>query len=57
MKILIVDDEMDVEMLFRQKFRQEVKSSKIELVFCIFRPGSLGIAGKRKSAKCDVRIF
>jgi CheY-like chemotaxis protein len=33
MKILIVDDEMDVEMLFRQKFRQEVKSSKIELVF------------------------
>jgi CheY-like chemotaxis protein len=33
MKILIVDDELDVEMLFRQKFRQEVKSSKIELVF------------------------
>jgi two-component system, response regulator, stage 0 sporulation protein F len=33
MKILIVDDEKDVEMLFRQKFRQEIKSREIELVF------------------------
>lgn len=33
MKILIVDDERDVEMLFRQKFRKEVKSSELELLF------------------------
>jgi CheY-like chemotaxis protein len=33
MKILIVDDEKDVEMLFRQKFRKEIKSGQIELVF------------------------
>jgi len=33
MKILIVDDEKDVEMLFRQKFRKEIKAGKIELVF------------------------
>ncbi len=33
MKILIVDDERDVEMLFRQKFRKEVKSNDLELMF------------------------
>ena len=33
MKILIVDDEKDVEMLFRQKFRKEIKSGEIDLVF------------------------
>lgn len=33
MKILIVDDERDVEMLFRQKFRKEVKSGLLELAF------------------------
>jgi len=33
MKILIVDDEKDVEMLFRQKFRKEIKNKEIEMVF------------------------
>lgn len=33
MKILIVDDEKDVEMLFRQKFRKEIKQEDLELVF------------------------
>ncbi|CAN5354589.1 response regulator [soil metagenome] len=33
MKILIVDDEKDVEMLFRQKFRKEIKNEYLELVF------------------------
>lgn len=33
MKILIVDDERDVEILFLQKFRKEIKSGKLELVF------------------------
>ncbi len=33
MKILIVDDEKDVEMLFRQKFRKEVKYNQLELIF------------------------
>ena len=33
MKILIVDDEKDVEMLFRQKFRKEVKNNSLELLF------------------------
>lgn len=33
MKVLIVDDEKDVEMLFRQKFRKETKQNDLELVF------------------------
>ncbi len=33
MKILIVDDEKDVELLFRQKFRKELKSGKITFEF------------------------
>jgi CheY-like chemotaxis protein len=33
MKFLVVDDERDVEMLFRQKFRKEIRSGLIELKF------------------------
>lgn len=33
MKFLVVDDEHDVEMLFRQKFRKEIRSGLIELDF------------------------
>lgn len=33
MNILIVDDEKDVEILFRQKFRKEIRSGTIALSF------------------------
>ncbi|MFO7844977.1 MAG: response regulator [Balneolaceae bacterium] len=33
MKLLVVDDEQDVEMLFLQKFRKEIRNGSIELVF------------------------
>jgi CheY-like chemotaxis protein len=33
MKFLIVDDERDVEMLFRQKLRKEIRSGTVELEF------------------------
>jgi CheY-like chemotaxis protein len=32
-KILIVDDESDVELLFKSKFRKQIKEGKIELFF------------------------
>lgn len=32
-KFLVVDDERDVEMLFRQKFRKEIRKGLIELEF------------------------
>ena len=33
MKILVVDDEQDVQFLFEQKFREEIKSGEINFVF------------------------
>ena len=33
MKIMVVDDERDVELLFRQQFRREVRDGKVELCY------------------------
>ena len=33
MKILVVDDERDVQILFEQRFRKEIKSGEMEFVF------------------------
>lgn len=33
MKILVVDDEQDVQMLFEQRFRKEIRSSEMQFVF------------------------
>lgn len=33
MKIMVVDDEEDVQLLFRQKFRKEIKKGQIEFQF------------------------
>lgn len=33
LKILVVDDERDVELLFKQRFRREIRSGEIELLF------------------------
>lgn len=43
MKILIVDDEKDVETLFRQKFRKEVKNEGLELTFAFSGREALNI--------------
>lgn len=32
-KILVVDDEHDVEILFKQQFRREIRSGELELTF------------------------
>ncbi|HLE31782.1 MAG TPA: response regulator [Bacteroidota bacterium] len=33
MKVMIVDDEKDIEVLFRQRFRKEVKEGRVELCY------------------------
>ncbi len=33
MKILVVDDERDVQLLFQQRFRKEIKSGNLDFVF------------------------
>ena len=34
MKVLVVDDEVDVKMLFEQRFRKEIRQNLIEFAFC-----------------------
>ncbi|PRY84770.1 response regulator [Mongoliibacter ruber] len=43
MKFLVVDDEKDVEMLFRQKFRKEIRSGAVELEFAFSGQEALDI--------------
>jgi two-component system, response regulator, stage 0 sporulation protein F len=43
MKFLVVDDEKDVEMLFLQKFRKEIRSGAIEMVFAFSGREALNI--------------
>jgi len=33
MKILVVDDEKDIQILFEQRFRKEIRSHQVEFVF------------------------
>jgi CheY-like chemotaxis protein len=33
LKVLVVDDEHDVELLFRQRFRREIRRGEMELIF------------------------
>ncbi len=33
MKILVVDDEKDIQPLFEQKFRKEIRDKKVEFIF------------------------
>jgi two-component system, response regulator, stage 0 sporulation protein F len=48
MKFLVVDDEKDVEMLFRQKFRKELRSGLIELEFALSGQEALDMLRSRK---------
>ena len=34
-KIMVVDDEADIELLFRQRFRREIKASKTQFHFAL----------------------
>jgi CheY-like chemotaxis protein len=35
MKLLVVDDESDVQFLFQQKFRKEIKAGEIQILFAL----------------------
>jgi len=48
MKFLVVDDEKDVEMLFRQKFRKELRMGLVELEFALSGLEALDILRNHK---------
>jgi CheY-like chemotaxis protein len=48
--VLVVDDEADVELLFRQQFRRELKAGRFDMEFAQSAPAALqciGNAGQR----------
>lgn len=49
MKILIVDDEQDVEIMFLQKFRREIKSKLLEVEFAFSGQQALDLLGESGS--------
>ncbi len=48
MKILVVDDEQDVKILFEQRFRKEIKNGEIEFVFAFSGEEALIYLGQHK---------
>ncbi len=56
MRILVVDDEKDVEILFRQKFRKEVRNKSLDLVFAFSGQEALDMLEKSDPPKV-VYIF
>ncbi len=51
--ILVVDDESDVETLFRQHFRREIRQGQFELEFALSAPAAL----ERIAARGDRRLI
>lgn len=45
MKILVVDDEQDVKLLFQQRFRKEIKSGTLNFVFAYSGEDALKVMG------------
>lgn len=41
LKILIVDDEQDVEIMFKQQFRKQIKAGEVELHFAFSAPDAI----------------
>lgn len=52
MKILVVDDEKDVEPLFRMRFRRELRNGEIELIFAF--SGEEALQQLEQHGKTDV---
>ena len=49
MKVLVVDDERDVEFLFRQKFRKEIRQGLIDLAFAFSAEEALHYLGDERA--------
>lgn len=48
MKILVVDDEHDVKILFEQRFRKELKEKRVEFAFAFSGEEALSYLSKHK---------
>jgi CheY-like chemotaxis protein len=57
MKILIVDDEQDVEIMFLQKFRREIKSKLLEVEFAFSGQQALDYLGQDQVLRMSCMFF
>lgn len=48
--ILVVDDEPDIEVLFRQQFRRDLKAGRFEMAFALSAPQALHVIEAAGSA-------
>jgi CheY-like chemotaxis protein len=48
--ILVVDDEPDVEVLFRQQFRRDLKVGRFDMAFALSAPQALNVIEAAESA-------
>ena len=46
MKILVVDDEQDIQVLFEQRFRKEIRDNRVQFVFAFSGEEALKIMAK-----------
>ncbi|MCX6152487.1 MAG: response regulator [Ignavibacteriales bacterium] len=51
MKILVVDDELDIQSLFKQKFKNELKDEKIEFCFAFSAEDAIKFLNSTSSAE------
>lgn len=49
MRLLVVDDEKDVEFLFQQKFRKEIKSGEMQMQFALNGQSALSLIESTKN--------
>ena len=49
MRLIVVDDEVDVQFLFQQKFRKEIKSGEIQIHYAFDGPSAFELLKEIKS--------
>ena len=50
MKVMVVDDEEDIQSLFKQKFRKEIKAGQIEFNFSLSAEAALNYLENQEEA-------
>lgn len=50
MKVIVVDDEEDIQLLFKQRFRKEIKASQVEFIFFLSAEAALDYLHERGEA-------
>src|SRR4028119_1164303 len=50
MKVMVVDDEEDIQSLFKQKFKKEIKAGQIEFNFCLSAEAALNYLENQQEA-------